>query len=128
MFRPSASERRSDRYHLRPEGVDGGAVAVDRADVVVPLAGLHAHGTPTTPQIGVDQRADVLVAAVGLAPQRVQRPERGRRHAEGAPYPVRTRMLGLDLDRGYHAVDGQDRVEPVWLVNREQQERQLVLR
>ena len=65
-----------------------GAIAVQRADVDVGVAGLHSSGAAAERQIRVDERADVLVARIALAPQRVQLAQDRARHLERAPDPV----------------------------------------
>src|SRR5947207_3174350 len=92
--------------------VDGRSIAIHGANVVVAPTRGNAPRSPTSTQIGVDQGADVFVAAFGFGPQRVERAKDTGRHAEGAPDPLGARLFSLDTDLAHRAVGiGQHRVE-----------------
>jgi hypothetical protein len=84
------------------------AVALQRADVCVGGACLD----PTRPapglQPGVDERANVLVAAVALQPEPVQRVEDGAGHLEGPPDPIRAGLRLLYPDLAHAALGIED--------------------
>jgi hypothetical protein len=104
-------------------------VAVEGADVDVGFSGPDAMGLAARRQIGVDQRSDILVAAITLVPERGELVQDMARHLEGAPDPLRGGALLLDLDL-HHAVVlvENNGIEELGLFHRKEQERQLVIR
>src|SRR5215217_6528971 len=100
---PSASARRliSSRLSVAIASIaslpDRGAVAMQRADVDIGVAGLDAQGLAAGGQVGVDEGADVLVPAQTLAPQPLELVQAAARHLERAPDPMRGGVLLLDL-------------------------------
>jgi hypothetical protein len=80
------------------EELDGGAVAVEGADVHVGLAGGDAEGGAALGDVGVDEGAEVFVLFVTLEPELVEVVKDLAGHAEGAPDPVGSGVALFDLD------------------------------
>src|SRR5579864_140322 len=108
--------------------VDRGAIAFDGTDIEVAFSGGKASGLAAAAQIRVNQRSDVLVTPMGFEPERMQALERPGRHPKGAPHPVRLWPAGLYLYLGDALTGGDDRVESPRLIDRKQEERELILR
>src|SRR5215212_8114530 len=107
---------------------DCGAVAVQRADVDVGIAGLDAQGLAAGGEVGVDEGADILVPAQTLAPQALELVQAAARHLERAPDPMRGGVLLLDLNF-QHPVPSveDDGIEELGALDREEQEGQRVV-
>src|SRR4051812_17445213 len=73
-------------------------VAVQRPDVDVRLAGADAGGAPAEREVGVHERAEVLVARIARAPELVQLAEHAAAQPERPPDPVRRRARLLHLN------------------------------
>jgi hypothetical protein len=110
------------------EHLDGGAVAVEGADVDVLFAGTDAESEVAVANPGVDKGAEIFVAFLATAPEIVQLFESVTGHFERAPNPFRCGVGALDLDFENVALFVRDDgVEILRLFNREEQERKNVV-
>src|SRR3954467_14023789 len=82
--------------HVRQQR-HGGAVAVQRADIDVGLAGFYGPRRPAGSEIRVRQRAEIFIGPVATLPKIVEIQEGRSRHPERAPNPAGGRALLLDL-------------------------------
>src|SRR5437763_1146930 len=73
-------------------------VAVEGADVDVRLSRFDAARPPAEREVGVDERADVLVARIAAAPELVELVKDRARHLERSPDPRRRDLRVLDAN------------------------------
>ncbi len=129
--------KRSSAGRVRGLGIRAGGaeqahrapIAFDRTDVKVSIAGAHRGHAPAARDVLVDERADVGVALVALAPEAVQLAQHPSRDTEAAPNPRRARVRLLHLNFAHRPVFiAHDRVEQLRLLDRKQEKAQVISR
>src|SRR5581483_6284380 len=76
----------------------GFPIAVERAYIDVRGSGANSYCFSTLTNPGVYKGSQIFVHAVRPAPQVIELVEDVTWHADGAPYPVRARVLLFDLN------------------------------
>src|SRR4029453_13505366 len=106
--RPNPGGRAGGSRFARAQQLNRPAVAVQRADIDIRLAGADAVSLSATSDICIEQRAEILVLLIPLAPQPIQIVEDPARQLEGAPDPERTWVRLFDLNIEDPTVGGGD--------------------